>query len=237
MFKTNIKRVNLFFLTISFLFSFNFTSAAAVFYDNSAAGQSSITLKSPGSPQMAGNTGALQYSYPFEVPGGRSGMSPEISLSYNSQSENNQNHAGFGFSLSMPYVQRVNNYGIPKLYTSNDFTSSLHGELVKTTDQNIFIPKNNSTSFPEYKKIGDTFELSDNSGTKYIYGGTDTALVKNASSTSEIYTWYLTDVTDIFVKNSTTTATVMQLECMNNLKRITERKSAYIFHDPSKQSF
>lgn len=39
------------------------------------------------------------------------------------------------------------------------------------------------------------------------------------------------------VKNSTTTATVMQLECMNNLKRITERKSAYIFHDPSKQSF
>ena len=81
MFKTKIKRVNWFYLALVMVSSYNLSSAAAVFYDNSVAGQSSITLKSPGAPQMAGNTGGLNYSYDFEIPSGRNGMNPDLSLS------------------------------------------------------------------------------------------------------------------------------------------------------------
>lgn len=190
---------------LSFLFvnllSLNLASAAPAFYENSVYGQSAVTLKSPNTPQMSGNTGALQYAYSLSIPAGRNSLTPQVSLSYNSQTENNQNFAGFGFSLSLPFIQRTNNYGIENMYSRDDFTSSIYGELVKSNTSDVFVPKNNSTNLPELKKNGDTFELTDKSGTKYTFGGESNSLVQNANNTSEIYTWYLTDVTDIFGNN------------------------------------
>ncbi len=172
--------------------------SAPVFYDYSTTGSSGVTIDSPNKPKSEGNTGSLQYNYKLKVPEGRNGMTPDISVNYNSQNENNQNWVGFGFDLSLPYIQRVNKNGIIKLYTDENFTSNTYGELVKTTSSQIFVPKKNDTGRSEFTRVGDTWEVKDNSGMKYVYGGNTESRINSASSTSEIHTWYLTEVVDVF---------------------------------------
>ena len=86
-FKTHLKIISIFIL----MFSLQSANAAPMYFDQNINGSNGESLKSPGSPKMAGNTGALQYDYNFKIPSGRSGMTPDVSVSYNSQTENNQN--------------------------------------------------------------------------------------------------------------------------------------------------
>ena len=75
------------------------------------------------------NTGAFNYTYPIEIPAGRNNLQPDLALSYNNQDTNNQNLFGYGWSLNIPSIERLNKTGIDNLYTDNYFTSSLGGEL------------------------------------------------------------------------------------------------------------
>ena len=78
-------------------------------------------------------TGALIYSYPLTVPPGRNGLQPDLKLIYNSQSDNNSNLFGYGWSTNIPYIERINREGVEDLYSKNYYYSSLSGELEKIT--------------------------------------------------------------------------------------------------------
>ncbi|MCP1846748.1 MULTISPECIES: SpvB/TcaC N-terminal domain-containing protein [unclassified Bradyrhizobium] len=84
-------------------------------------------------PQIDGASGAFTQQLSLDIPPGRNGLQPDLSLQYNSQSTSD-GIAGYGWSLSIPYVQRLNKTGSQYLYGTNAFfTSSIDGELVAST--------------------------------------------------------------------------------------------------------
>src|SRR5262249_7434666 len=66
---------------------------------------------------------------PLDIPPGRNGLQPDVSLQYNSQNTSDS-IVGYGWTLSIPYIQRLNKTGSQDLYGNNPyFTSSIDGEL------------------------------------------------------------------------------------------------------------
>jgi hypothetical protein len=59
----------------------------------------------------------------------RSGLQPDVSFQYNSQTSDSI--VGYGWSLPIPYIQRLKTTGSQNLYNDATpyFTSSLDGEL------------------------------------------------------------------------------------------------------------
>ena len=89
--------------------------------------------------QMQGNisvgkfTGAGIYNYPVSLPPGRNGMTPSVSITYNSQDESLENIVGYHWSLPEYSIKRLNKTGVEKLYQENNFVATTpleSGELV-----------------------------------------------------------------------------------------------------------
>lgn len=66
-----------------------------VVFAPSVYGQGSLPIEGKGS--VAGNSGAFTYSIPIEVPPGRHGLTPQLSLVYNSSAGNG--FLGVGWDL------------------------------------------------------------------------------------------------------------------------------------------
>src|SRR5690349_20063880 len=58
-------------------------------------------------PYVDGSSGAFTQKIQLDIPPGRSGLQPDLSLQYNSQSAAD-GIVGYGWSLSIPYIQRLN---------------------------------------------------------------------------------------------------------------------------------
>src|SRR3989338_8948228 len=104
----------------------------------SGEGSSAPTIDNPNlftyessAPKVDQSTGALTERIDLEIPPGRNGLTPDIALLYNSQ-ELVDGIVGYGWSLSIPYIERFNKTGSENLYTSDSFRSSLDGELLVT---------------------------------------------------------------------------------------------------------
>lgn len=79
-------------------------------------------------PKIDGSTGAFAQSVPIDIPPGRNGLQPNVSLQYNSQNTSD-GIVGYGWSLSVPYIERYNKAGSQTLYAGTSYTSSIDGEL------------------------------------------------------------------------------------------------------------
>lgn len=149
------------------------------------------------------NTGALSYSYPFVVPPGRNGLTPELSLQYNSQNTDNDSMVGYGWSLSIPKIERVAKKGLDQLYTGPDyyFQSSVSGMLrAENASSTMFTnygPEVENGSFIQYEyRSDDSWVATDKFGMQYIYGASAQARQKSTSGTAYAYTWWLEEVRD-----------------------------------------
>ncbi len=145
-------------------------------------------------PQADPATGALVYSYPFTLPPGRSGLQPDLKLQYNSQQLDDQNVVGYGWSLSVPYIERLNKHGSDKIYTSTDFSSSLSGELVNVSG-NQYAAKVESGDFLSYTYDGASWQVKDKRGTLYLFGQS-TLSRQNDTTGTQTYRWLLSQVVD-----------------------------------------
>jgi hypothetical protein len=76
------------------------------------------------------STGAFTQHIALDIPPGRNGLQPNLALDYNSQ-RTQDSIVGYGWQLSIPYVQRLNKTGSQNLYSGTTlyYTSSLDGEL------------------------------------------------------------------------------------------------------------
>jgi Salmonella virulence plasmid 65kDa B protein len=105
--------------------------AFAAFGDGSPTITNPSVFTSSDAPKVDGPSGAFTQRVPLDIPPGRNGLQPDVSLQYNSQ--NTQDSiVGYGWSLSTPYIQRLNKTGSQNLYNSSAvqyFTSSVEGEL------------------------------------------------------------------------------------------------------------
>lgn len=161
------------------------------------APQLSPTSQSKLIPKVNDNTGALQYSYPITLPPGRNGMTPNISLQYNSQNTTNDSIIGYGWNLSIPYIQRENKHGVDNLYTGtyNDFTTSDKGEIAQISGSTYGL-RTDDGSFSKYIISSNAWTVTTKAGLTYTYGTTATSRQDDAGNTSNVYKWMLDKVTD-----------------------------------------
>jgi hypothetical protein len=99
--------------------------------DYAPTGQSpTVFTYESSAPKVDGVSGAFTQHILLDIPPGRNGAQPDLSLDYNSQNTDQENLLGYGWTLSVPYVARLNKTGSQNLYgTAPYFASSLDGEL------------------------------------------------------------------------------------------------------------
>lgn len=158
------------------------------------AGSSTAPRKDP-VPQPDLASGALAYSYPLAVPPGRNGMAPSLSLSYNSQNTAEGSIVGYGWTLDIPSIERMNKTGTDRLYRENFFTSSLSGELVSLSGSS-YGARMEKGDFITYSFVGNAWTATDKQGTVYTFGATAASRQDNPADSTEIYKWMLEETRD-----------------------------------------
>lgn len=159
------------------------------------AGAKQVNLKADQS------SGALLYSYPVQLPPGRSGLTPNLSLNYNSQKSDPNSIVSYGWDLSIPFIVRKNASGTDQLYNRNDFTSSEDGDLVlsqTSSTTQTYIPETQSSEFSKYTFDASTsvWSLITKSGTVFTYGTSTASREDDPANQSRIYRWMLSTITD-----------------------------------------
>lgn len=149
-------------------------------------------------PPGASSMGAAILSYPIEIPAGRAGLQPQLSVGYNSGGGNSW--LGIGWELSVPSIGIDTRWGAPRFdgqyetetYTMNgqQLSPVAHkGELVARTSGKQFYQR---IEQPFYKIIrhGSNpqkywWEVTDKEGTRFFYGGDPDTGPDQASSLSD----------------------------------------------------
>jgi RHS repeat-associated protein len=154
-------------------------------------------------PKVDGTSGALTQSISLDIPPGRNGLQPTLSLEYNSQNTDQDSLVGYGWTLSIPYIERLDKTGSENLYGPNAyFTSSLDGELAlsSTTIANAtaYAPHIDDGSFHSYAYVSSTnsWIMYDKSGTEYEFGASSQSQQSATTSTSQVYKWMIEKIID-----------------------------------------
>lgn len=140
-------------------------------------------------------SGSYNQSYPIVVPPGRAGLTPNISLEYSSQASDYTSSVGYGWSINIPYIERINKTGLDKIFTANYFSSTVDGELV-ASGTTAYRPEIESGSFNTYSFTNGVWVSFDKKGTKYTYGSTSNSRLDNTASSSQVSVWYLSEILD-----------------------------------------
>ncbi len=140
-------------------------------------------------------SGHVSYSVPFELPQGRAGFGPQLSLSYSGELGNGP--LGIGWSLGLISIKRSLRHGVPT-YTDADEL-----ELVGIGGGGRLVP--DSTIPGRYwvegqgkavkvDRQGNLFIATDGNGTVYVLGGTQGSKQGDANRTSA---WYVDRITNV----------------------------------------
>ena len=155
-------------------------------------------------------TGAAIYDYPMALPSGRNGMTPSVSLTYNSQDESLDNIVGYHWSLTQYSIKRINKTGVEKLYDlptgqtgENNFVATTpieSGELVSidlSDGHHGNYAQRVETSFSKYEFMPDnSWLITDKRGVKYKFGISDDSRQSDPADPSRIYQWMLEEIRD-----------------------------------------
>jgi YD repeat-containing protein len=179
-------------------------AASSLSVGGGAQGQTSVSRQNASSggvidPISSAQNGGLGYNFTFNIPPGRSGMTPSLNLSYSSQSFDDSGF-GYGWALSTPYIQRYNKSGFDNLYStsspSTDFYSSLSGEIVPSGSLNGYIARNDDGSNLQYTFASNAWSVIDKNGTTYQYGPTSASQQTDSGGSGKIFKWMLQKMTD-----------------------------------------
>ncbi len=144
-------------------------------------------------------TGTATVSLPIEVPQGRGGIQPNLSLIYNSSSPSDL--FGLGWLLELGGVQRATKKGPPKYTTADEFVLVQAGSQTELTDisgnGSEYRPKIEG-GFNKVQFIGNTYWLvTDKKGTKYFFGQTDASRVYDVADPGRRFKYCLDRIEDI----------------------------------------
>jgi hypothetical protein len=147
-------------------------------------------------PKADGQTGALIQNLKLDIPPGRNGLQPDLALQYNSQKAEDS-IVGYGWTVTIPYIQRLNKLGSQSVYNAPYFTSSIDGELATTSSATTtFAAKVDDGSFNAYSLVNNVWTMYDKYGTRYTFGASDNAQQNASASSTQIYTWMLQEIRD-----------------------------------------
>ncbi|HEX9502888.1 MAG TPA: SpvB/TcaC N-terminal domain-containing protein, partial [Patescibacteria group bacterium] len=146
-------------------------------------------------PSIDSNSGALNFTYPITIPSGRNKLAPDLKLSYSSQYRDPNNQFGYGWSINIPYIERIDKTGIANLYATNYYNSSLTGEL-NYISGSLYGSKIDNGEFLNYSLSGSGWVVYDKKGTKYTFGSAASSRQDNPLDSTKIYKWMLQEVRD-----------------------------------------
>ncbi|NRF13130.1 toxin TcdB middle/N-terminal domain-containing protein [Vibrio coralliilyticus] len=175
-------------------------SFSAFAMDKSALKPNLLSLPTgPGSIEGLGesfvpdlNTGTANHEFQFDVPKGRGNTAPQLSLTYNSGLGNSI--VGLGRRLSVPYIQRQTDKGLPR-YTKDGkdedrFLTEIGQELVAIGDGQYRAKF--ATGFVVYRRLETGWQALSPDGTEYVFGQSPVDTVQSQSG--EVYRWHLSQV-------------------------------------------
>jgi len=143
------------------------------------------------------HSGSANMGVPIAVPSGRGGIQPNIQLQYNSSSPNGL--LGVGWTLDLGSVQRSSKSGVPHYDDTDTFILIQSGgaqELVFDAVTGLYRAKTEG-SFMKIERIGDSWLVTDKSGTKYYFGETLADREYDPADSSRIFRWSLNKVEDL----------------------------------------
>lgn len=142
------------------------------------------------------STGAATYNIPITLPPGRLTTTPDLALQYNSQNTLDGSAFGYGWGISIPFIQRMPTHGTDAMYARDDYQFSDGGEMTQVSTS-TFRLRTDSGDNLVFTKTNNAWTVTDKTGTTYTYGTTSQARLDNpATSTPQIYKWMLESVQD-----------------------------------------
>ncbi len=171
---------------------------ASVVFTRFAQGQVSSSAGGKGS--VVETVGSLSDSVPIEVPPGRNGLTPQLSLVYNASAENG--FLGVGWDLPIGYIIRNTRDGVS--YTCDPSTSSNPCYVFKMgKDSSELIPRADLCSgcygatiggtLMQFRSLNDGWEGTDKIGNTYFFGQTPASRQDGPLGT---FRWMLERVAD-----------------------------------------
>ncbi|HTI91719.1 MAG TPA: SpvB/TcaC N-terminal domain-containing protein [Puia sp.] len=149
-------------------------------------------------PPKAGSMGNASLGYPIEIPAGRHGLQPQLSIGYNSSG--GDGWLGMGWDLSVPSIGIDTRWGVPRFDAQNETETYMmsggqlspvahRGALVARTAEKQFYPRVEA-AFDKIIRHGNSpqtywWEVTDKEGTRYFYGGDPSTGVDAASTLSD----------------------------------------------------
>jgi RHS repeat-associated protein len=184
--------------------------------DKSGVGPNSISVpKGPGSIEGMGeafqptlNTGTAKHAISFGVPAGTAGQTPSLGLAYEGGSGNGP--VGFGWRMTVPFVQRQTEKGIPRYVDASNgiddnrdgvvddpaeldrFINEAKEELVGLAGGDFFVE--NEGSFIRYRRRGGGWEGTRPDGSVMVFGSGSPARVHDGAG--RVFAWLLESITD-----------------------------------------
>jgi RHS repeat-associated protein len=156
-------------------------------------------------------TGTGNFTIPIEIPQGRRGFQPSLSLQYSSGNGNSQ--FGLGWSVSIPRISRKTDKGLPEYIDDKDvFVLSGSEDLIAIyTDGEVtrYMPRTES-SFAVIEHIksasgmANYWRIKSKDGSISIYGSesdinaNSQAVIRNPANIQQIFSWLLTETKDPF---------------------------------------
>jgi len=116
-------------------------------------------------PQL--NSGTASYNVPLSLPPGRAGFSPSLSLMYNGGKGNGV--LGIGWKLSISYIQRQTDKGLPVYNDTKDSFITSNGEELVHIGNGIYRCENENT-FNQYQRLENGWKVSHKNGATSFYG-------------------------------------------------------------------
>ena len=171
----------------------NTVSATGAGEEGSTASYSSSPSNILSSFQADPYTGKATFVVPIQVPAGRRGLQPALSLVYQSQGPNTW--CGLGWMLDTGSIQRSTKKGAPKYDNTDTFVLNFNGsaqELVNTNG--IEYRMKLESGFMRFQFNQTNWVVTDSKGTKYYYGQTDNSRQKKNST--DTYSWHLDKAID-----------------------------------------
>ena len=148
-------------------------------------------LATGGAPNINAFTGAFSYSYPIQVPPGRGGLAPQLSLSYTSTSQDGW--LGLGWDLPISSIERETKFGEPDYDDDDMFIMKLMGASLKFVKEGSEYRLKDESAFLKIEKSGDYWEAKDKSGTTYRFGYYSNSKLDGGFGT---FRWYLDSMKD-----------------------------------------
>lgn len=151
------------------------------------------------------STGALVYEYPISLPDGRAGMTPELSIKYNSRNSSKpDSYIGLGWETSIPYIAREPVKGTNNIYAKAFFSSSLSGNLIATTDTTnsqfaIYRPEADGGEYLKYTyNSNNTWTMTGKDGRTYTFGASTASRQDDPNDSTKVYKWMLSKISDVY---------------------------------------